>query len=81
MRVFRSRDAGETWEALDAGLPQEDVFGGVLREGMAADAGDPAGVYFGTNTGKLYATRDEGDSWNLIAGDLPPIYAVSVSEA
>lgn len=78
-RVFRTRDAGQTWEGLTNGLPQENAYAGVLREGMAADACDPAGIYLGTNTGRIFASRDEGDSWQLIAGDLPPISSISVS--
>jgi photosystem II stability/assembly factor-like uncharacterized protein len=79
LRVFRSRDAGETWEALVDGLPQAGAYCGVYREAMTADRLNPAGVYFGTNTGKLFASRDEGESWSLVADNLPPIYSVSVS--
>jgi len=77
LRVFRSRDAGETWQALAAGLPQENVYAGVYREGMAMDTQDPAGIYFGTNTGKIFSSDDEGDSWRLLADNLPPIYSVA----
>jgi hypothetical protein len=79
LRVFRSRDAGASWEPLGKGLPQENAFVGIYREGMAADAHDPAGIYFGTNTGKVFASRDDGDSWNLLADNLPPVCSVSVS--
>ncbi len=74
--VWRTRDGGEHWEALRDGLPQENAFFGVLRQAMAADQLDPAGVYFGTNTGTLFASADEGDSWTTIAQYLPPIYSV-----
>ena len=77
LRVFRSRDAGETWQALAAGLPQENVYAGIYREGMAMDTQDPAGIYFGTNTGKIYSSADEGDSWRLLADNLPPVYSVA----
>ena len=43
---------------------------------MATDRLDPAGVYFGTSTGTLYASADEGDSWTCIAQHLPPISSV-----
>lgn len=79
LRVFRSRDTGNTWEALSKGLPQENVFAGIYREGMAADAQDPAGIYFGTNTGKAFVSRDEGDTWKLLADNLPPIYSIATS--
>jgi hypothetical protein len=79
LRVFRTRDGGRHWEPLTAGLPQAEAFAGVLREGMAADTADPVGIYFGTNTGKLFASCDAGDSWSTIADNLPPIYSVSAA--
>jgi photosystem II stability/assembly factor-like uncharacterized protein len=77
--VWRSRDAGDSWEPLSAGLPQDHAFVGVLREGLALDTCDPVGVYFGTNTGQLFGSRDEGESWTLIADYLPPITSVEVA--
>jgi hypothetical protein len=74
--VWRTRDAGANWQALRDGLPQRDTFFGVLRQAMAVDRMEPAGVYFGTNTGALYASADEGDSWNCVAQHLPPIHSV-----
>ena len=74
--VWRTRDGGETWQALRAGLPQSDAFFGVLRQAMATDRLEPAGVYFGTSTGALFASADEGDSWPCIAQYLPTIHSV-----
>lgn len=74
--VWRTRDRGDTWQALRQGLPQENVFFGVLRQALAVDRLEPAGVYLGTNTGQLYASADEGDTWTCIARHLPPIYSV-----
>ena len=37
---------------------------------------EPAGVYFGTNTGSLFASGDEGDSWACVAQHLPTILSV-----
>jgi hypothetical protein len=78
--VWRTRDAGSTWQRLDNGLPQEGAFLGVLREGMSIDANDSPGLYFGTSTGQVFASRDEGDSWTEIAGYLPGIASVAVVE-
>ena len=78
LRVFRSRNGGREWEALTRGLPQEEAFAGILREGMANDLADPAGIYFCTNTGKIFASRDEGDSWYLLADNLPPVSSVEI---
>jgi photosystem II stability/assembly factor-like uncharacterized protein len=74
--VWRTRDGGGSWQALREGLPQGNVFFGVLRQAMATDRLEPAGVYFGTNTGSLYASADEGESWRCIARHLPPVYSV-----
>lgn len=76
LRVFRTRDGGKNWQPLENGLPPADAFCSVLREGFASDSADPAGIYFGTNTGKLFASRDAGDSWRLVADNLPPISSV-----
>ena len=74
--VWRTRNAGESWEALRDGLPQGNTFFGVLRQAMAVDRLSPAGVYFGTSTGSLFASADEGDSWTCIAQHLPTILSV-----
>jgi photosystem II stability/assembly factor-like uncharacterized protein len=74
--VWRSRDRGETWQALRSGLPQGNAFFGVLRQAMAMDRLDPAGIYFGTGSGELYASADEGETWRCIARHLPTITSV-----
>ncbi len=80
-RVFRTPDAGETWEELSAGLPQEHAYFAVMRDAMCTDAAEPAGVYFGTRNGELYASRDEGDSWQAVAQHLPDVFVVRAAAA
>jgi photosystem II stability/assembly factor-like uncharacterized protein len=77
--VWRTRDAGSSWQALDRGLPAANAHVGVLREGMAIDSYDTPGLYFGTSTGQLFGSSDEGESWNEIAGYLPGISSVEVA--
>jgi photosystem II stability/assembly factor-like uncharacterized protein len=77
--IWRTRDAGSTWTRLAAGLPQRNAYLGVLREGMASDALDVPGVYFGTTSGHLFASADEGDTWSEIASYLPAITSVEVA--
>ena len=77
--VWRTSDGGGSWQRLDRGLPQEDAYLGVLREGMAIDAYDTPGLYFGTSTGQVFASADEGDSWSEIATYLPAISSVEVA--
>jgi photosystem II stability/assembly factor-like uncharacterized protein len=74
--VWRSRDGGRSWEARRDGLPQTACFFTVLRQAMAGDARDPAGVYFGTNSGSIFASVDEGETWQEIARHLPTVLAV-----
>lgn len=77
LTVARSRDGGKTWKFLKRGLPQKDTHVTVLREAMTSDADSPAGVYFGTSGGTVYATRDAGESWAVLAENLPPVYSVA----
>lgn len=77
--VFRTRDAGETWQRLDRGLPTQRAWLTVLRQAMTVDDEDPIGVYFGTTTGQIWASSDEGDSWTRIADNLPHVYSVELA--
>ena len=76
--VWRSRDGGASWKALRNGLPQQGCYFTVLRQAVAGDTRDPAGVYFGTNSGSVFASIDEGDTWSEIARHLPTVLAVEV---
>ena len=81
LRVYRTRDGARSWKPLSRGLPQEDCYDTVLRDAMSVDAEDPAGVYFGTRNGRLYGSRDEGETWSLVADDLPPVTCVRAVSA
>ncbi len=78
--VYATRNGGKTWQRLDAGLPREQAWWTVKRQAMTADASDPVGLYFGTTSGELWASRDEGGKWACIARHLPEIYAVEAAE-
>jgi photosystem II stability/assembly factor-like uncharacterized protein len=79
LRVYRTDDAGASWRPLTEGLPQQDAFETVLRDAMAVDRLQPAGVYFGTRNGKLFGSRDEGESWSVVADGLPPVVCVEAA--
>ena len=79
--VWQTTDAGSSWRKLTAGLPQQDAYLGVLREGMCADTLEQPGVYFGTTTGQVFASADAGESWQQIADYLPQIQSVGVAVA
>jgi len=76
--VWRSRDAGDSWQCLTQGLPERAHLV-VLREAMATDTLDQTGVYVGTSTGQLFYSRNAGDSWELLADYLPPIFSVETA--
>ena len=74
-RVWRSRDAGDTWEPLDQGLPDQ-FYVGVMRDALWADDNDPVGLYLGARNGSVWASADEGESWREIAANLPDVMSV-----
>ncbi len=72
-RVYRSTDAGATWQALTNGLPPDDFYPVVLRDAMCADDAGTTGVYFGTRSGEVY-----GSPTKAIPGhSSPTIYLMS----
>jgi serine/threonine protein kinase len=76
LRVYRTRNGGSSWEPLMRGLPQKRAYETVLRDAMAADCFDPVGIYFGTRSGQLFASLDEGRTWNKILEGLPSVVCV-----
>ena len=76
--IWRSRTGGASWDSLRSGLPDKNCFFTVLRQAMAVDHENPSGVYFGTNSGSVFASADEGDSWDEIARHLPTVLSVEV---
>jgi len=75
--VYRTRDAGATWDRLTKGLPGPHDYQSVYREGLDTDGLDEEGVYVGTSNGEIYASLDGGDSWQRLPGTLPPILSVT----
>jgi tRNA A-37 threonylcarbamoyl transferase component Bud32 len=76
LRVYRTRNAGASWEPLARGLPQKGAYETVLRDALTTDPLDPVGIYFGTRNGQLYGSADEGKSWKKILEGLPPVVCV-----
>ena len=76
LQVWRTDDAGESWQPFSSGLPEEPVYSSVLRDAMCVDDADTAGVYFGTRTGEVFASRDEGESWTSAMRHLPDVLCV-----
>lgn len=74
-RVWRSQDAGETWDELGEGLP-DSFYVAVMRDAMCADDHDTAGLYFGARNGAVWTSADEGDTWREIVRNLPDVMVV-----
>jgi hypothetical protein len=75
-RVYRTDDGGGSWTPLTKGLPQDGYYAAVLRDAMCTDHGTVPGIYFGTRAGEVYASGDDGDSWELVASHLPDVLSV-----
>jgi hypothetical protein len=76
--VYRTNDRGKTWTRLARGIP-EGAMAEVMREGLTTDRLDPVGLYFGTINGEVWASPDDGASWQRVAAYLPPILSVSTA--
>jgi serine/threonine protein kinase len=76
LRVYRTRNGGASWDPLSRGLPQKRAYETVLRDAMTADSLDPMGIYFGTRSGQLFGSRDEGRTWQKILEGLPSVVCV-----
>jgi photosystem II stability/assembly factor-like uncharacterized protein len=79
LRVYRTRNAGASWEPLAKGLPQDGAYETVLRDAVAVDGLDSVGVYFGTRSGKVFGSADEGENWSELLDGLPPVISVKVA--
>ena len=79
LAVYRSTNGGRTWQKQARGLPTRNAHLTILREAMSTDTCDPAGLYFGTETGQLFYSRDEGSHWHVRADFLPPILSVEAA--
>lgn len=77
--VYGTRNGGKTWQRLDTGMPKEQAWWTVKRQAMCCDTRDSVGLYFGTTSGELWASRDEGKRWSCVVRNLPEIYAVETA--
>jgi len=76
--VFRTRDGGESWQRLDRGLPPR-AWHTVLRQALTHNGGTPLKLVFGTTSGEVWGSNDEGDSWSSLVMGLPKIMSVTAA--
>jgi hypothetical protein len=77
--VYRSVTGGKTWQRQATGLPKTQTWWTVKRQAMTADQAPSVGIYFGTTSGEVWGSRDEGRTWKCLAAHLPEIYAVEAA--
>jgi hypothetical protein len=76
---FVTRDAGASWQRLDSGMPGR-AWWTIKRQAACVDGGDPVGVYFGTTSGEIWGSADEGATWSCLMHHLPEIYSLEWGE-
>jgi photosystem II stability/assembly factor-like uncharacterized protein len=81
LAVYKSEDGGDSWQAKGEGLPAEHGYTGVLRQALCTDSLAPCGVYMGTTSGTLHASKDGGETWSSLPVLLPRILTVQAYEA
>jgi hypothetical protein len=77
--VTRTRDDGASFQVLDRGLPREHAYDLTFRHALDLDSSGER-LAFGTTTGSLWISSDQGDSWEMVSVHLPPVYAVRFVE-
>lgn len=73
--VTRTRDGGRSFEVLRNGLPQQHAYDLIYRHGLDIDHSGER-LAFGSTTGGLWLSEDQGDHWQTLSTSLPPIHAV-----
>jgi photosystem II stability/assembly factor-like uncharacterized protein len=77
VRVYETRDAGESWTARGEGLPSEHAYLTVLREAFAwTGEGDDLELYVGATSGDVFGSGDAAATWFEAATRLPPVLSV-----
>jgi hypothetical protein len=77
--IARTRDGGRSFDLLRDGLPQEPAYDLVYRHGLAIDASGER-LAFGSTTGGMWISEDQGERWRAVEARLPPIHAVMFTE-
>jgi hypothetical protein len=76
LQLYRLKKNESQWQPVGNGLPAEPRQAGVLRDALAIDPLDPAGVYFGATQGEMFCSPDDGQNWRRLPGQLARITSV-----
>jgi molybdopterin converting factor small subunit/photosystem II stability/assembly factor-like uncharacterized protein len=79
VRVYETKDRGETWWPLTEGLPQSDAYLTILRQAFCHDRHSPLGLYFGAESGEVFGSADGGQTWTTVIEHLAPVTSVRCS--
>jgi photosystem II stability/assembly factor-like uncharacterized protein len=74
--VYRTQDAGKSWQRQDRGFPKKQGWFTVKRQAFCRDTHRKTGLYLGTTGGEIWASANEGSSFSQIAAHLPEIYSI-----
>lgn len=73
--VARTTDGGRSFDVLRRGLPQQHAYDITFRHALdIAAQGDC--LAFGSTTGSLWVSEDQGETWQTVSTHLPPVYCV-----
>lgn len=76
--VCHTNDGGQTWIAQREGLPQEFCFDIVFRHSLIRQGKLLA---FGTSTGNLFVSENDGNSWQVLSHHLARIDCLAISSS
>ena len=67
--------SGHSFELLHEGLPEQPAYDLVYRHALDIDA-DGQRLAFGSTTGSLWISDDQGERWQNVSTHLPPVACV-----
>ncbi len=77
--AYVTKNAGKSWMRLDKGFPRSNAWWTVKRQAMTNDGHEPVGLYVGTTSGEIWASKNGGAAWGCVARHLPEIYSVEAA--
>lgn len=73
LQVLRTDDFGASWHSTSEGLPQDNAWDVVYRHAFDRQG---ASLAFGSTTGNVYVSDDEGAAWTCLGANFPPVYSI-----
>ena len=73
--VQKTTNGGKSWKILNKGLPDKNCYDIVYRHALSVKENH---ILFGTTTGHVYFSKNQGESWQMLPNHLPAIYSVKL---